>query len=189
MLEFTKRFARRYRPATVEDVLGWSFGRVTHVQPSALGDWGQARWTLHDPAIFGPEKDYTCACGLYTNRPELTGARDVMVCHICGVKYTRADVRRNRFGHIELAALVRHPVGGSGDLNVVPVLPIGLRQSDAGRSVELIYARFLTAEDAATLNAIFQDLYNALIPMAELSDAWGRPEAPTFLKGLCLVPA
>src|SRR6266516_4080888 len=53
--------------------------------------------------IFGPTKDYECACGKY-KRMKFAG----VVCDKCGVEVTRARVRRERMGHIELASPVSH---------------------------------------------------------------------------------
>jgi hypothetical protein len=55
--------------------------------------------------IFGPAKDYACACGKY-GRMKYIGT----VCEVCGVEVTHSKVRRERFGHIELAAPVVHPL-------------------------------------------------------------------------------
>jgi DNA-directed RNA polymerase subunit beta' len=54
-------------------------------------------------AIFGPVKDYECACGKY-KRVKYRGK----VCEKCGVEITRSRVRRNRMGHIKLACPVVH---------------------------------------------------------------------------------
>ena len=58
---------------------------------------------LFDERIFGPTKDYECACGKY-KRIRYKG----IVCDRCGVEVTRAKVRRERMGHIELKAPVSH---------------------------------------------------------------------------------
>jgi DNA-directed RNA polymerase subunit beta' len=58
---------------------------------------------LFDEVIFGPEKDYTCACGKY-KKIKFAGK----VCEKCGVEVIESNVRRERMGHIELAAPVAH---------------------------------------------------------------------------------
>ncbi len=58
---------------------------------------------LFDEVIFGPTKDWECACGKY-KRIRYKG----IVCDRCGVEVTRAKVRRERMGHIELKAPVSH---------------------------------------------------------------------------------
>src|SRR5262245_48826975 len=87
-----------------------SFGAVSVAVRDRLESWRECRKTLYDPATFGPEANWRYACGKYV------GERyEHMICDICGVKIAaRADVlRRERFGHINLAVHIRHPLDQS----------------------------------------------------------------------------
>jgi hypothetical protein len=77
---------------------------------------------LDSQKIFGPLRDYECACGKY-RRMKHRG----IVCEACGVEVASATVRRQRFGHVELALRCRHPLVPEWTIAVVPVLPPGLR--------------------------------------------------------------
>ncbi len=95
--------AIRLKLASPEEILGWSHGEV--VKPETINYRTQKpeRDGLFDEKIFGPVKDWECACGKY-KRVRYKG----VVCDKCGVEVTRAIVRRERMGHISLAAPVAH---------------------------------------------------------------------------------
>ena len=89
--------------ATSDDVRTWSHGEVK--KPETINDrtLTPERDGLFCERIFGPTRDWECACGKY-KRPRFKG----IVCERCGVEVTRSKVRRERMGHIELAAPVTH---------------------------------------------------------------------------------
>jgi len=89
--------------ASPEDILRWSHGEV--VKPETINYRTQRpeKDGLFSARIFGPTKDYECDCGKY-RRIRYKG----IVCDKCGVEVTRAAVRRDRMGHITLAAPVSH---------------------------------------------------------------------------------
>lgn len=91
------------RIASPEEVLAWSHGEV--VKPETLNYRTQRpeKDGLFSERIFGPTKDYECYCGKY-KKIRYKG----IVCEKCGVEVTRAAVRRERMGHISLAAPVAH---------------------------------------------------------------------------------
>ncbi len=89
--------------ASPEDILGWSFGEVTKAETINYRTQRAEREGLFDERIFGPEKDFECYCGKY-RRIRYKG----IVCEKCGVEVTRSIVRRERMGHIALAAPVAH---------------------------------------------------------------------------------
>ena len=91
------------RLASPEDILGWSFGEVTRPETINYRTAKPERDGLFDERIFGPTKDWECYCGKY-RRIRYKG----IVCDKCGVEVTRAIVRRERMGHIELASPVSH---------------------------------------------------------------------------------
>ncbi|MDD5032507.1 MAG: DNA-directed RNA polymerase subunit beta' [Candidatus Pacebacteria bacterium] len=89
--------------ASPEDILSWSFGEVTKGETINYRTQRPERDGLFDERIFGPEKDYECYCGKY-RRVRYKG----VICEKCGVEVTRSIVRRERMGHIALAAPVAH---------------------------------------------------------------------------------
>ncbi|MFZ3019913.1 MAG: DNA-directed RNA polymerase subunit beta' [Minisyncoccia bacterium] len=89
--------------ASPERIKEWSFGEVTKPETINYRTQRSERNGLFDEKIFGPDKDYECYCGKYR------GIRyKGIVCEKCGVEITRSIVRRERMGHIELAAPVCH---------------------------------------------------------------------------------
>ena len=89
--------------ASPEVIREWSFGEVTKPETINYRTGKSERNGLFDERIFGPEKDYECACGKY-RRIRYQG----IICDKCGVEVTLAKVRRDRMGHIELASPVAH---------------------------------------------------------------------------------
>ncbi len=91
------------RLASPQDILSWSSGEVTKPETINYRTQRPERDGLFCERIFGPTKDYECYCGKY-RRIRYKG----IVCDRCGVEVTKAQVRRERMGHIQLAAPVAH---------------------------------------------------------------------------------
>jgi len=89
--------------ASPEDILSWSYGEVTKPETINYRTQKPEREGLFSEAIFGPTKDWECYCGKY-KRIRYKG----IICDRCGVEVTRSIVRRERMGHIKLAAPVAH---------------------------------------------------------------------------------
>ena len=89
--------------ARPQDIRGWSFGEVKKPETINYRTYRPEKDGLFCERIFGPEKDWECACGKYRGM-KYKG----MICDRCGVKVTHSRVRRKRMGHIELAAPVVH---------------------------------------------------------------------------------
>ena len=89
--------------ASPEQIRAWSHGEVTKPETINYRTLKPERDGLYCERIFGPTKDWECNCGKY-KRVRNKG----IVCDKCGVEVTRAKVRRERMGHIELAAPVSH---------------------------------------------------------------------------------
>ncbi len=91
------------RLASPERILEWSQGEITKPETINYRTQRPEKNGLFDERVFGPEKDYECYCGKYR------GIRfRGIVCEKCGVEITRAIVRRERMGHIDLATPVSH---------------------------------------------------------------------------------
>lgn len=89
--------------ARAHDIRSWSYGEVKKPETINYRTYRPERDGLFCERIFGPEKDWECTCGKYRGM-KYKG----MICDRCGVKITHSRVRRQRMGHIELAAPVVH---------------------------------------------------------------------------------
>ncbi len=89
--------------ASPEQIKGWSFGEVTKPETINYRTLKAEKDGLFSENIFGPTKDYECYCGKY-KRIRYRG----VICDKCGVEVTQSRVRRERMGHISLAAPVAH---------------------------------------------------------------------------------
>jgi DNA-directed RNA polymerase subunit beta' len=93
----------RISVASPDKITSWSHGEVTKPETINYRTFRPEKDGLFDERIFGPTKDYECYCGKY-KRIRYKG----VVCDKCGVEVTRKRVRRERMGHLKLAAPVAH---------------------------------------------------------------------------------
>ena len=98
--EFTQVKIQIASPKRIRD---WSYGEITKPETINYRTLKPERDGLFDERVFGPEKDWECACGKYRGQ-RFAGK----TCERCGVEVTRATVRRYRMGHIELATPCAH---------------------------------------------------------------------------------
>jgi DNA-directed RNA polymerase subunit beta' len=100
-----KRDVRKVRIglASPDKIRSWSYGEVEKPETINYRTLKPERDGLFDERIFGPQKDYECACGKY-KRQRFEGK----VCERCGVEVTKSIVRRYRMGHVELATPTAH---------------------------------------------------------------------------------
>ncbi len=103
MLESTTFDQLRIGLATADDIRRWSYGEVKKPETINYRTLKPEKDGLFGEQIFGPSRDWECACGKY-KRVRFKG----IVCERCGVEVTKSSVRRERMGHIELAAPVTH---------------------------------------------------------------------------------
>ncbi|MFC2026700.1 DNA-directed RNA polymerase subunit beta' [Chloroflexota bacterium] len=103
MLEVNDFDAVRISLASPEQILSWSYGEVTKPETINYRTLKPERDGLFCERIFGPTKDFECACGKY-KRIRFKG----IICDKCGVEIARSKVRRERMGHIELACPLSH---------------------------------------------------------------------------------
>ena len=89
--------------ASPENIRSWSFGEIKKPETINYRTFKPEKDGLFCSRIFGPVKDYECLCGKY-KRMKFRG----IICEKCGVEVTLSKVRRDRMGHIELAAPVSH---------------------------------------------------------------------------------
>jgi hypothetical protein len=185
MLRLPVALASRYRLATAREVHSWSFGQVKALRRPAAGGWEQRVGTLDDQRIFGPIRDFECACGKYRG-PAYRG----MICDRCGVKVTLPEERRRRFGHIDLPASIPHPLGDESELvAAVPVLPAAFFESPAGIELGRVYEELTRAaiqESGTDLIAGLRRLVDCLLPVAVLAHEWALAESAALARGLVL---
>ena len=103
MFELNNFDAIQIALASPEKILDWSYGEVLKPETINYRTLKPERDGLFCERIFGPTKDWECHCGKY-KRIRYKG----IICDKCGVEVTRAKVRRERMGHIKLAAPVSH---------------------------------------------------------------------------------
>ncbi|MBN9157915.1 MULTISPECIES: DNA-directed RNA polymerase subunit beta' [unclassified Microbacterium] len=103
MLDATTFDELRIGLATADDIRKWSYGEVKKPETINYRTLKPEKDGLFGEQIFGPSRDWECACGKY-KRVRFKG----IVCERCGVEVTKSSVRRERMGHIELAAPVTH---------------------------------------------------------------------------------
>ncbi|MCH4172219.1 MAG: DNA-directed RNA polymerase subunit beta' [Lactobacillus sp.] len=103
MIDVNKFESMQIGLASADKIRSWSYGEVKKPETINYRTLKPEKDGLFDERIFGPTKDWECACGKY-KRIRYKG----IVCDRCGVEVTRSKVRRERMGHIELAAPVSH---------------------------------------------------------------------------------
>ena len=128
--------------ASPEQIRNWSYGEVKKPETINYRTLKPERDGLYCERIFGPTKDWECHCGKY-KRIRYKGK----ICDKCGVEVTRAKVRRERMGHIELAAPVSHIWYFKGiPSRIGLMLDIGPRQLDK----VLYFANYIVTDPGFT---------------------------------------
>ena len=103
MKEFREFSKVQIQIASPERIRSWSYGEITKPETINYRTLKPERDGLFDERVFGPEKDWECACGKYRGQ-RFAGK----TCERCGVEVTKSTVRRYRMGHIELATPCAH---------------------------------------------------------------------------------
>jgi DNA-directed RNA polymerase subunit beta' len=129
MADISRIKALKIGLASPDDIRAWSYGEVKKPETINYRTFKPERDGLFCERIFGPTRDWECACGRY-KRVRNKGIR----CERCGVEVTRARVRRERMGHIELAAPVCHLWYLKGQ----PPSPLGLLLDISPRQLEKV---------------------------------------------------
>jgi hypothetical protein len=179
--------AARYRPATDREVHSRSFGQLKALRNTDATGWEQRRGTLEDQAIFGPLRDFECACAKYRGM-KYKG----MICDRCGVKVTTRAARRRRFGHIDLPEPIVHPLGRSAErLHAIPVLPAAFVESRGGEGLADLYDELVRSVLSASLERLvgsFNRLLELLLPAVIIAHDWDLQEAEVLACGLAMAP-
>ena len=124
--------------ASKEDVMNWSYGEVTKPETINYRTLRPEKDGLFDERIFGPTKDWECYCGKY-KRIRNRG----IICDKCGVEVTLSRVRRERMGHITLAAPVSHVWFFKGSSSALALI---LDMSQKALEGVIYYASYLVTD-------------------------------------------
>jgi len=140
MLNLNNFTTIRLSLASPEQIRSWSYGEVTKPETINYRTLKPEKDGLFCERIFGPTKDFECACGKY-KKVRYKG----IICDKCGVEVARSKVRRERIGHIELAAPVAH-------IWFVKVMPsrVGLLLDLSPRNLEQViyFAKYIVTSVA-----------------------------------------
>ena len=155
--------------ASPDQIRDWSYGEVKKPETINYRTLKPERDGLFCERIFGPQRDWECHCGKY-KRIRYKGK----VCDVCGVEVTRARVRRERMGHIELAAPVSHIWYFKGiPSRIGLMLDISPRMLekvlyfasyiviDPGDARELVEKQFLTEREYRDMKEKYEDDFRA----------------------------
>ena len=175
-----------YRMVTISNLVrSWSFGEVKSVRKSVSRAWADWGGTLQDEGIFGPTRNFECACGLFSGKQY-----EGMICHVCRVKITTVNSRRTRFAHIELPVPEQHPFGRSTDkLQAFPVIPAAFFESVAGGRLADAYDSLVTAATGRSqpeTRAAVDQIVEVLLPITIEAQSWNLQDAETLARGLAL---
>lgn len=157
MADITAIKALKIGIASPEDIRQWSHGEVKKPETINYRTFKPERDGLFCERIFGPTKDWECSCGRY-KKVKFKGVR----CERCGVEVTRARVRRERMGHIELAAPVCHIWYLRGQ----PPSPLGLLLDMSPRLLEKViyFTSYIIIDvDRMKLNSELESIQGVLL--------------------------
>jgi hypothetical protein len=127
-----------FRIAKTSDIRSWSYGGLTAPRDTSATFQDNVKGTLFDQRIFGPIRDFKCACGKYSGDDFAN-----MVCDICGVKVTSKRSRSTRFGHIDFFIDIAHPLSPEMRLSCFPVVPADFIQSPGGQRLQALYDQLI----------------------------------------------
>ncbi|MHC4985477.1 MAG: DNA-directed RNA polymerase subunit beta', partial [Planctomycetota bacterium] len=177
----------RIQLASPNDIRSWSFGEVRKPETINYRTYRPEKDGLFCERIFGPERDWECACGKYKGTKHKG-----IICDRCQVKVTHSRVRRKRMGHINLAAPIVHiwffkalpsRLGTLLDMKTADLEKVILFQDyvvvDPGQT-PLKYQQVLTEDEHRTARETYGDDFKALM---------GAEAVRTLLGGLNLVDA
>ena len=151
MFELNNFNAIQISVASPEKIREWSYGEVTRPETINYRTQKPERDGLYCERIFGPTKDWECHCGKY-KRIRYKG----IICEKCGVEVTRAKVRRDRMGHIELAAPVSHIWYFKGvPSRIATMIEMGPKQLE-----QVIYFACYVVLDPGTSNFTLKQVIN-----------------------------
>ena len=151
--------------ASPEKIREWSYGEVKKPETINYRTLKPEKEGLFCEKIFGPTKDWECSCGKY-KRIRYKG----VVCEKCGVEVTKAKVRRERMGHIELAAPVSHIWYFKG---IPSRMGLALDMSPRALEKVLYFASYIVTKVEPECNAVFVKQILSEVEYRELKSEYG----------------
>ena len=127
--------------ANADEILGWSQGEVKKSETISYRNFKPEPDGLFCERIFGPHKDFECRCGKYKGK-----RYEGVICDRCGVEVTRASVRRERMGHISLAAPVIH----IWYLKTVPFISLLLNMTSKSLQEVVYFVKYIVIDPGDT---------------------------------------
>lgn len=174
-----------FRIAKTLDIRSWSFGAVTERRSDAATYQNNVKGTLNDQRIFGPIRDYKCACGKYSGEEYAN-----LVCDICGVKTASTSIRFARFGHIDFPDVIRHPFDPETMLSCFPIMPAEFLNSASGQRLQELYEQLVESSighNKDQLVRLTTAIVELLTPTVILLHNWNIVSArDTFASGIAL---
>ena len=174
-----------FRIAGTKDIRSWSYGALTARRHAGATFLDHVRGTLHDQRIFGPVRDYRCACGKFSGERYA-----LMICDRCGVKITTRSSRSTRLGHIDFTSAVQHPLDAETEILCFPVVPADFIESIGGRQLPELYEELIESNqqnDVRHLSQIASAIVELLTPVVVMLHAWNiSPACKTLAHGIGL---
>jgi DNA-directed RNA polymerase subunit beta' len=127
--------------ASADEILSWSFGEVRKSETISYRNFKPEPDGLFCEKIFGPFKDYECRCGKYKGK-----RYEGVICDRCGVQVTRSTVRRERMGHISLAAPIIH----IWYLKTVPFVSLLLNMTSKALQEVVYFVKYIVVDPGDT---------------------------------------
>jgi len=165
MLELNNFDAIRISLASPEQIRSWSYGEVTKPETINYRTLKPERDGLFCERIFGPTKDFECACGKY-KKIRYRG----VICDKCGVEVARSKVRRERMGHIEVVCPVSHIWFAKGVPNPIALL-LDLSPRSLERVLYFSHHIIISVDEEAREEAIKRLEENSLQQLTERQNA------------------
>ncbi len=165
--------------ASPEMIREWSYGEVEKPETINYRTLKPEEGGLFCERIFGPEKDGACACGKYKNSHN----REPFVCEKCGVTVTTKKVRRERMGHIELAA----PVSHIWYLKNVPsrmALVLGMKPKQLEQVLYFAETVITEVKEEFISDKLYPGLVVTETQLMELNDEYNTGAEPGFKSGM-----
>jgi DNA-directed RNA polymerase beta' subunit len=176
-----------FRIATTRDIRSWSFGALTAKRHTSATFHDNVKGTLHDQRIFGPIRDFKCACGKYSGESHAN-----MICDMCGVKVAPNSTRSTRFGHIEFTTDVQHPFDSETVLSCFPVLPADFIQSSGGQRLQALFDQLIESNMNGNHDHVVEtttEIVEWLTPVVVTLHNWNVfPARNTLARGIALEP-
>ncbi len=179
-----------YEAITSEQLRMWSAGsakrRLRHFENRY--DWRDVIGTIWDQRVFGPIKDWECACGQFKGQIYAG-----MKCPICRVQVGLSKVRRFRFAHINLPLTISHPfIADAEPMDAIPIVPAEYWEDRLCKTLPEIYEELIRLSqvdpDAEKITGTYGQVIVHLEDLYEKFAEFYPEDAERIARGMCLKP-